>query len=234
MRKEFTLIELLVVIAIIAILAALLLPSLDKARATAKSIACLGNVRQQGLALGTYTGDYQGWLIDLHYITLGQSATMWKNQLAPYLGMSDCSPTSTTASSLYRKCFRCPEWNTVFPSGQRNYEGGYGWSAYAGNADDDTVHPRRNIGRLTLLSETLLIADGCEYSDSFSYPSCAYLYPPSISTIHNVGYRHALGANILWGDLHASWSKRSVINQGKTGTGYSPDIDYYYLMKPIN
>ena len=60
--KSFTLIELLVVIAIIAILAALLLPTLHHAKETAQRIACLSNVKQIMLGLRVYADDNKEYL----------------------------------------------------------------------------------------------------------------------------------------------------------------------------
>ncbi|MCH7559665.1 MAG: type II secretion system protein, partial [Planctomycetes bacterium] len=60
-RNGFTLIELLVVIAIIALLMAILMPSLQRVRKQAKAVACQSNLKQWGLVFRMYTNDNDGY-----------------------------------------------------------------------------------------------------------------------------------------------------------------------------
>ena len=73
MRKKFTLIELLVVIAIIAILAAMLLPALNKAREKARTVGCINNLKTVGTMFFFYADNCDGYLLCANQTWAGAS-----------------------------------------------------------------------------------------------------------------------------------------------------------------
>jgi prepilin-type N-terminal cleavage/methylation domain-containing protein/prepilin-type processing-associated H-X9-DG protein len=83
--RGFTLVELLVVIAIIAILAALLLPALAKAKERGRQTTCINSVRQQSLAVIMYADEHDGVMPPTAYNDSSGNEIDWPTLLDPYL-----------------------------------------------------------------------------------------------------------------------------------------------------
>jgi len=122
-NSPFTLVELLVVIAIIAILAALLLPSLQSAKDKAKTISCCNNLRQIGLCPSMYDSDFNGYIFPLEYYYSG-GGDLYSNlfaNLAYVKAKNTVYSTSSAPIGCEKTVFQCPSglltsWNWTAPA----------------------------------------------------------------------------------------------------------------------
>ena len=194
----FTLIELLVVIAIIGILAAMLLPALNKAREKANAVVCLGNMHQWGLAVGMYADDWQDYLPPEGNALGGsppsQSPYAWYNVLPPYINAPSLNtlynvqnkPPTTKTKNIY-SCASTKNFpdnpTDVKPFYMYGMNGRMDPNGFALFKRGDCVKPADTI----MFTE----AEG-------SISSSNGKYAPQ---------RHSGGGNFAFVDGHASWLK---------------------------
>ncbi len=240
-KTYFTLIELLVVIAIIAILAAMLLPALNSARARAREISCTSNNKQLGTAYAMYTDNNEGFMPFAAGQTndgTAQAPTVGKSdvakQLAIYLGATeDSSLPALTRMNL----FECPAINAYVASTDQNkFIMGKWVNSMVHIQPNTTVSERKGIklGKIRSASNKIIMM--CDLSGTMRNnivlrpaPKDWYTGPSSSFQAVRKGV-HRNGDGMFFADGHAATEQSSywMVAAALNTTVFHYDQDYQH------
>jgi prepilin-type N-terminal cleavage/methylation domain-containing protein/prepilin-type processing-associated H-X9-DG protein len=208
-RRAFTLVELLVVIGIIAILIAILLPALNRARQHSAQTVCLSNMRQIGLGVVTYAVDSRGTLPNA-MSPGGDLMTRWygPHSMGKYWGVTEGNVSAVTAKLLI-----CPEnLQLIKWAGQPTYTmnidimgGAVLFGApnnfyFPGLPTTKQIWYRSSFWKKPSLK--VILVDGKPNSSGNTFASIRYYLNPYMKD-PNPDLRHKGGINALFLDGHA-------------------------------
>jgi prepilin-type N-terminal cleavage/methylation domain-containing protein/prepilin-type processing-associated H-X9-DG protein len=206
--NTFTLIELLVVIAIIAILAAMLLPALNKARDRAKAIKCINNMKQLATAVHMYGDDYDDWL------PLSGTAGQWRMEI--FLYATGKKSDGTLAQAVNHDVFTCPSLLPDIKALASHMISGYGWNLSHLGYNGTPTYPRVKLTQVPKPGQTIMLGDTEDFL--LAYYVNYMLYDPTVfngnfGSFIQYGTRHSKGLNMAYIDGHCTWAPTTYLNK---------------------